>query len=96
MTDTPEYENVYGKIIAKAWSDPAFKARLKANPHEALREIGLDPGADAAITVVEDTADTVHLVIPNSPAGSAEIDEEELMQIAAGGDDTWWPTCKPC
>ncbi len=84
MTDTPEYENVYGKIIAKAWSDPAYKTRLQADPHAALREMGLDPGANVAITVVEDSADTVHLVIPNSPAGSGEIDEEELAQLAGG------------
>ncbi len=84
MTGTPEYEDVYARVIAKAWSDPAYKARLVADPHAALREMGLDPGADFAITVVEDSADTVHLVIPNSPAGSDSLSTEQMEGVAAG------------
>ena len=28
----------WSQMVAKAWSDPAFKARLLANPEEVLKE----------------------------------------------------------
>ena len=42
------------KIVARAWTDPAFKARLIANGTEAIEEFGLDMGA-THLVVVENT-----------------------------------------
>ena len=51
-----------GKIVARAWVDPAFKERLLANGKEAIAELGI-PEVDATdLIVVENTA-TVHNVI---------------------------------
>lgn len=49
------------KIVARAWVDPDYRARLLANGAEAIRELGfaLDP---YEFTVLENTAD-VHNVI---------------------------------
>src|SRR5690242_15806266 len=33
------------KIVARAWTDPAFKQRLQANGTEAIKEFGLEMGA---------------------------------------------------
>src|SRR5579863_2324629 len=33
------------KIVARAWTDAAYKQRLLANGSEAIREFGLDMGA---------------------------------------------------
>ena len=49
------------RVVARAWVDPAFKARLLADPHTACAELGLDIGG-IRIDVIEDTAD-VHNVI---------------------------------
>tara|TARA_B100000315_G_scaffold218472_1_gene219800 strand:- start:160 stop:363 length:204 start_codon:yes stop_codon:yes gene_type:complete len=34
----------YGKIVAKAWSDEEFKAKLMADPKSVLKENGVDVG----------------------------------------------------
>jgi nitrile hydratase len=50
------------KVVAKAWSDPEFKARLLANATDACAELGIGGLQGEDMVVVEDT-DTVHNVI---------------------------------
>lgn len=49
------------KVIARAWTDPEFKARLLADTNAAAAELGIDAGT-IPITTVENTP-TVHNVI---------------------------------
>lgn len=49
------------QIVARAWTDPAFKARLLANGNDAIAEFGINMGG-AKLTVVENT-ETVQNVI---------------------------------
>lgn len=49
------------KVVAKAWTDPDYKARLLENGKSAIQEIGV-PVGEAQIVVVENTA-TVHNLI---------------------------------
>jgi nitrile hydratase len=49
------------KVVARAWVDPAFKARLLENGSDASREMGFDIGALRLIAV--ENTDTVHNVI---------------------------------
>lgn len=51
-----------GKIVARAWVDPAFKERLLTNAKEAIAELGIPEVDGADLIVVENTA-TVHNVI---------------------------------
>ncbi|GAA4737488.1 nitrile hydratase subunit alpha [Nocardioides endophyticus] len=50
------------KVVAKAWSDPDFKARLVADASEACKELGISGLQGEDMVVVEDT-DIVHNVI---------------------------------
>ncbi|MDR3462011.1 MAG: nitrile hydratase subunit alpha [Beijerinckiaceae bacterium] len=51
------------KVVAKAWSDPAFKARLMADANAGIAELGLKDGIEGEnLRVVENTA-TVHNVV---------------------------------
>lgn len=50
------------KIVARAWLDPAFRARLLADGRTALEELGIDFFEDTQLTVLENT-DTVHNVV---------------------------------
>src|SRR5271155_4996581 len=59
----------YGKIVAKAWRDPAFKARLLADPHAALEDAGISVPAGVTVKVVENTDTHVHFVLPPKPTG---------------------------
>ena len=49
------------KVVARAWSDPAYKARLLENGKSAIGELGIAVG-EAQIVVVENT-DRVHNLI---------------------------------
>lgn len=50
------------KVVAKAWTDPAFKSKLLADTREALDEVGIDIGEVAEFKTVENTPE-VHNVI---------------------------------
>jgi nitrile hydratase len=53
---------VGAKVVARAWTDAAFKKRLLSDTRAALAEIGIDIGTLAEFRVVENTA-KVHNVI---------------------------------
>jgi len=51
------------RVVARAWTDPAFKKRLLANAGAAIGELGLTAHQDEDIVVVENTADVHNLVV---------------------------------
>jgi hypothetical protein len=61
------YETVE-KIVARAWVDPEYKARLQSSPLQAVAEMGLVMKDGVSLSVVEDTATHWNLVIPDEPS----------------------------
>jgi nitrile hydratase alpha subunit len=51
-----------GRIIARAWADPAFKARLLEDGTAAVEEMGFTMG-DAELVVVENTDDVHNMIV---------------------------------
>src|ERR671925_2068923 len=47
------------KVVARAWVDPAFKARLLQDAKAAVAELGLDSGESPVLVAIENTS-TVH------------------------------------
>jgi hypothetical protein len=58
----------YAKVVARAWTDEAFKRRLLADPVAALAEMGGRVPADMTVRVVENTDKLVYLDLPARPA----------------------------
>jgi nitrile hydratase len=52
-----------GVIVAKAWTDPAFKKALLTTGREALRELGVHQGKVGKLVVVENTSTLHNLVV---------------------------------
>ena len=50
------------KVVAKAWTDPAYKARLLANASAAIAEVGFS-GAQGEDMIVLENTPTVHNVV---------------------------------
>ncbi len=50
------------RVVAKAWTDPAFKARLLQNGAAACRELGIDMG-ETHLVVLENKADLHNVVV---------------------------------
>ncbi len=82
QTDQDQATAAHGKIIARAWRDPAFKAKLLADPHATLKEAGLQVREGVTVTVVENTDTHHHLVLPPKPTG--ELSDAELDKVAGG------------
>ena len=78
-----EWQKGYAKMVARAWSDAAYKDRLVRDPRSVLAEAGLEVPSSLEIAVVEDSSDKRHLVLPAKPA-EGEIHEEALAGVAAG------------
>lgn len=55
------------KLINRAWQDDAFKRSLLFNPKETIQREGINLPKNVEVRVVEETADTIYLVIPKKP-----------------------------
>jgi nitrile hydratase alpha subunit len=51
------------KVVARAWSDPAYEARLMADPRKALEELGIDFGFIADLGVVKNTPGRHNVIV---------------------------------
>ena len=51
------------RLVARAWVDPEFKARLLADARAAALEVGLDPGPSPMVLALENTEDVHHMVV---------------------------------
>lgn len=70
-----------GLIVARAWTDAAFKEALLATGREALREFGVHQGKVGKLVVVENT-DNVHNIVVCTLCSCYPYD---LL-----GDTPWW------
>lgn len=62
------YENEVGpqlgaKVVAKAWADPEFKARLLEDATEACKELGVGGLQGEDMVVLEDTDEIHHAIV---------------------------------
>lgn len=51
------------RVVAKAWTDPAYRARLLADGTGACAELGFEGPQGEYIVVLEDTPDTKHVIV---------------------------------
>jgi nitrile hydratase alpha subunit len=51
------------RLIARAWTDPAFKARLLEDARAAAGEMGLDTGPAPVVAAVENTDSVHHMIV---------------------------------
>ncbi len=63
-----------------------FPPTIGHDPHAALAAVGVEAPAGTTVKVMEDTAETQHLVLPVSPAAAGELSSEELEKVAGGAN----------
>jgi hypothetical protein len=80
-----EQQKNLGRVIAKAWSDPDFKARLKTEPRAVLIEMGVEPPVGVQIEVVENTVKKAYLTLPAAPSPEILSDAELEALVSPGG-----------
>jgi nitrile hydratase subunit alpha len=63
------------------YKDPAYRARMVREPRVVLSEMGLDLADDVEITVRDSSSEVRWLVLPERPAGTEQLSEEELVPL---------------
>src|SRR5207302_828014 len=63
------------------YKDPAYRARVVREPRTVLAEFGLTLGAGVEVRAWDSTAEVRYLVLPQRPAGTEGLTEEELAAL---------------
>ncbi|GAA3066207.1 nitrile hydratase subunit alpha [Pseudonocardia yunnanensis] len=63
------------------YKDPAYRARVVKEPRTVLSEMGLDLADDVQITVHDSSSEVRWLVLPERPAGTENLSEEQLARL---------------
>lgn len=90
------------RLIQKSVEDEGLRQRLLGDPKGTVeRELGAKLPEGVEIRIIEETPETIYLVLPPKAAASqegGELTDRDLEAVAGGwdigtGDDT--PTCQP-
>ena len=93
VANTPEVHNLVVCTLCSCYPWPTlglppvwyksapFRARAVIEPREVLSEFGLDLPEDVEVRVWDSTAEIRYLVLPERPAGTEDMTEEELVEI---------------
>ena len=63
------------------YKDPAYRSRLVKEPRTVLSEMGLDLADDVEIRVHDSNSEVRWLVLPERPAGTEGMSEDELVPL---------------
>lgn len=93
VENTPEVHNVVVCTLCSCYPWPVlglppvwyksapYRSRVVREPRAVLAEFGTELGADVAIRVWDSSAEIRYLVLPERPAGTEHLSEEELAGL---------------
>jgi nitrile hydratase subunit alpha len=58
-----------------------YRSRAVREPRAVMREFGFEPPENVEVVVHDSTADIRYMVLPMRPAGTQDLDEEELAEL---------------
>lgn len=76
------------QMIERAWQNESLRREMLSNPREVIaRELGITIPPGVNIEVHEESANTLHFVLPAKPDSvSDDLSDEELQMVAAGSN----------
>lgn len=63
------------------YKEPAYRARVVVEPRQVIREMGYEVPAEKAIRVWDSSAEVRYMVLPQRPAGTEGMSEQELQEL---------------
>ena len=63
------------------YKSPEYRSRIVREPRTVLAEMGLDLEPDTTVNVWDSSAEVRYLVIPERPAGTEDLTEDELVEL---------------
>jgi len=81
--EIPKSSDPVVSVFQRAMTDPAFKSKLLSDPKTTVRDMGVAIPDAVNIRVYENSADTLHLVLPANP-GESELSDADLEAVAGG------------
>jgi hypothetical protein len=75
------------RLVERSLQDDAFRQRLLEDPRAAMeQELGVRLPEEVQVRAVEETADTIYLVLPSASriGEGGELSERELEAVAGG------------
>ncbi len=80
-----EINDLIANFAAK---DAEYKRALLSNPKKVVAtQLGQDLPDSLNVTVLEDSADLIHMVLPYVPQEGAELSDADLEMVAGGKND---------
>ena len=82
------------RIVQRSIEDDAFRQRLIEDPKGGVEEeLGARLPEEVRVVTVEETADTIYLVLPSTSMAGAEGGElsDQQLESVAGGIEAWIP-----
>lgn len=93
VENTPEVHNLLVCTLCSCYPWPVlglppvwykaapYRARAISEPRAVLAEFGVDIGEDVEVRVWDSTAEVRYMVLPERPAGTEGLSEEELVAL---------------
>jgi hypothetical protein len=75
-------DEIERRVVRRAWADPAYLDRLRADPRAALEEeLGVSLPARLQVTLVEERSDHMCIVVPVDLSAISERDSQAMTGL---------------
>ena len=72
------------EVVAKSWTDEAFRSKLETDPKTALAGIGLPVPEGVSVIVKSEAPGHLQIILPAKPQIPDDMGDEELEAVAGG------------
>jgi hypothetical protein len=90
MSEATGRQEMERRLIEKSLEDESFRQRLVEDPKGAVEEeLGTRLPEEVRVQAVEETQDTIYLVLPSTPMAGGEggeLSDQQLESVAGGWD----------
>ena len=96
MSEATSRAEMEQRLVQRSLEDDVFRQQLLADPRAIIeRELGTQLPEEVTVVAVEESADTIYLVLPSaSPIGAGgELSDRELESVAGGWESSGGNTC---